>query len=99
MVQPHVNHLVRSSQPDDIENQICFQILGFDIMLDSKLRPYLIEINQMPSFATDAPLDYRVKRGLIVDVLKTLCLNMKRKNKYKVERKNRMTDRLVSKTR
>lgn len=45
MVQPHVNHLVRASQPDDIENQMIFQILGFDIMLDSKLRPSLIEIN------------------------------------------------------
>lgn len=45
MVQPHVNHLVRSSQPDDIENQMIFQVLGFDVMLDSKLRPFLIEIN------------------------------------------------------
>ena len=37
MVQPHVNHLVKSCQPDDIENQLCFQILGFDIMIDHKL--------------------------------------------------------------
>ncbi len=33
----------------------------------------------MPSFATDSPLDYKIKRGLIVDVMKTLCLNVKRK--------------------
>ena len=45
MVQPHVNHLVKSCQPDDIENQLCFQILGFDIMIDHKLTPNLIEIN------------------------------------------------------
>ena len=45
MVQPHINHLMRSCQPDDIENQLCFHILGFDIMIDSKLRPYLLEVN------------------------------------------------------
>ena len=61
-------------------------------MIDNKLTPYLIEVNQMPSFATDSTLDYQVKRGLIVDVLKTLCLSMKRKNKYKADRRRKMTD-------
>jgi hypothetical protein len=59
-------------------------------MIDDKLRPYLIEINQMPSFATDAPIDYRVKKGLIHDVMKTLCLNTQRKQQYKAERKAKM---------
>lgn len=71
-----MNHLVKSSQPDDIENQICFQILGFDILITDKLVPYLLEINQMPSFTTDSPLDYKIKRGLIFDVMKTLCLSV-----------------------
>lgn len=97
MVQPHLTHLVRSSQPDDVENQLCFQILGFDIMIDANLRPSLIEINQMPSFVTDSALDYRVKKGLIVDVLRTLCLSMKRKRKYKADRARRMTERLMMK--
>lgn len=83
MVQPHVNHLVKSSQPDDVENQMIFQILGYDIMLDYKLRPSLIEINQMPSFATDSQLDLRIKKGLMTDVFKTLCLNLNRKAQYK----------------
>jgi hypothetical protein len=49
----------------------------------------------MPSFATDSSLDYRVKKGLIDDVLKTLCLNVKRKNQYKHEKKNKLLDRLM----
>lgn len=97
MVQPHVHHLVRSSQPDDLENQLCFQILGFDIMIDHNLRPILIEINQMPSFATDSWLDQKVKRGLLVDCMKTLGLNMKRKRKYQKEKRARMTERLMIK--
>lgn len=61
LAQPHVHHLFRSCQPDDIENSTCFQILGFDIMIDHKLKPSLIEVNQMPSFQTDSPLDYKIK--------------------------------------
>lgn len=97
MVQPHINHLMRSCQPDDIENQLCFHILGFDIMINSKLRPYLLEVNQMPSFQTDSTLDYRIKRGLISDCLKTLCLSKKRKKQYKKEKKIKMTERLLMK--
>lgn len=27
-----------------------FEIFGFDIMIDNKLKPYLIEVNHTPSF-------------------------------------------------
>jgi hypothetical protein len=52
----------------------------------------------MPSFATDSALDYRIKRGVIVDALKTLCLSMKRKQDYKKERIRRLNDRLMGKS-
>jgi len=51
----------------------------------------------MPSFATDSSLDYRVKRGLITDCLKTLCLNMGRRARYKKDRRKKMTERLLVK--
>jgi len=69
--------------------------LGFDVLIDYKLTPYLLEINQSPSFATDSPLDYRIKRGLIVDTLKTLCLSVHRKKRYKAERKAKIQERLL----
>jgi tubulin polyglutamylase TTLL6/13 len=43
----------------------CFEILGFDIMIDSKLRPWLIEVNHLPSFGTDSPLDLDIKARLM----------------------------------
>jgi tubulin polyglutamylase TTLL6/13 len=39
----------------------------------------LIEINHTPSFATDTPLDYKIKFGLIKDTLKLMHITSKRK--------------------
>jgi len=52
-------------------------------MLDNKLTAYLIEVNQMPSFATDSPLDYKIKKGVINDTIAILNLSLKRKQRLK----------------
>ena len=41
-------------QPDDETNSVCFEVLGFDIFIDEKIKPWLIEVNGLPSFATDS---------------------------------------------
>lgn len=61
---------------------MCFEILGFDVMLDSALKPWLIEINHTPSFETDTPLDFKIKRDLIADTLKLLGLSHTKKRKF-----------------
>lgn len=43
--QCNLYHSYRTSQPEDTENQMCFQILGFDVMFDKNLKPWLLEIN------------------------------------------------------
>jgi len=48
----------------------------------------------MPSFATGSPLDYKIKRGLIIDTLKMLCLSVNRKRQYKNEKKAKIDERL-----
>jgi len=81
----HLWHAYRSSQPDDMENSHWFEILGFDIMVDDNLEPYLLEINHAPSFSTDTPLDNQVKHDLLFDTFKLLNLSVQRKCDYKVE--------------
>jgi hypothetical protein len=39
----------------------CFQLLGFDIMLDDKLKAWLIEVNASPSLSSSSPLDKAIK--------------------------------------
>ena len=45
----------------------CFELFGYDVMLDSDLKPWLIEINLSPSLACDSPLDMEIKSTLITN--------------------------------
>ena len=58
---------------------MCFQILGFDIMLDAKCKPYLLEVNHNPSLSADSPLDEKVKSELIRDTINLLGLTKRRR--------------------
>jgi len=50
-------------------NQTCFEIYGFDVMLDDHLKPWLLEVNTFPSLSSSSPFDKRVKTMLIADSL------------------------------
>ena len=62
-----------------MENSMCFEVLGFDIILDHKLKPYVLEVNALASFGTDSPLDKKVKLDLMRDTFTMLNLSTKRK--------------------
>lgn len=78
-IQPELSHSYRMSQPADVENRMCFELLGFDIILNRQEKPILLEVNHAPSFATDSPLDYDVKRQLFVDMFTLIGLTIERK--------------------
>jgi len=61
----------------------CFEILGFDVLLDENAKPFLLEVNHAPSFGTDSPLDYKIKGELIRDTIQMLGLSLRRKKQYK----------------
>lgn len=44
-----------------------FQLMGFDILLDTQLQPYVLEVNQSPSFRADSDLDREVKEKVLRD--------------------------------
>ena len=80
---------------------MCFEILGFDIILDDKCKPILLEVNQAPSFATDSPLDYEIKSGVFLDMFTLLGLSLEKKKQKLLrlyeEKKDRMLTKLTLK--
>ena len=89
-VQPQLADGYRTYQASDDHNDKCFEILGFDIMLDSNLKPWLIEVNHAPSFSTDTPFDLKVKSQLIEDTFILLNINPEKRLKYYRKRENEM---------
>ncbi|BFZ00035.1 hypothetical protein BsWGS_03074 [Bradybaena similaris] len=84
VAQPHVLHAYRMCRPGVLfgSNSVCFEILGFDIMIDRKLQPWLLEVNRSPSLGTDEKLDYEIKSAMLEDTLRLLNIRVgdKRKN-------------------
>lgn len=63
-----------------MDNSMAFQILGFDVLIDSKFKPYLLEVNCSPSFGTDSSLDYKIKKNVISDAFYLLNFTQERRN-------------------
>jgi len=69
----------------------CFEILGFDILLDSKLKAWLLEVNHSPSFTCDTKLDFDIKRGVIINALRMIDFDNLLRNKLNKKLKNSIT--------
>eukprot|EP00892_Ulva_mutabilis_P011796 jgi/Ulvmu1/898/UM101_0006.1 len=69
-VQPLLAHEYALATAHAADPHRCFEVLGYDLLLDSAARPWLVEVNHSPSFQTDAPLDVAVKSALIGDALR-----------------------------
>lgn len=65
----------------------CFEILGFDVLVDRKLKPWLIEVNHSPSFSCDSPLDLDIKSRLIERAMRLIGVasSDKRKTRQKLK--------------
>lgn len=50
----------------------CFELMGFDIMVDDKLKPWLLEVNSSPAMSMDTTTDYRIKPDLLKDTFKLI---------------------------
>jgi hypothetical protein len=74
---------------------MCFEILGFDVLIDEKLKPWLIEINHAPSFSTDTPLDFKMKKDIIADAILLLGMTYNSKKKVIKSHKSNINKRML----
>ena len=50
----------------------CFELFGYDVMVDDALRPWLLEVNCSPALGCDEPADREVKEPLVADLVDLL---------------------------
>ncbi|MCP9264714.1 Tubulin polyglutamylase TTLL5 [Dirofilaria immitis] len=50
-------------------SKCCFELFGFDVLIDTDLKPWLLEVNLSPSLSCDTPLDLQLKSSLVCNVL------------------------------
>uniref|UniRef100_A0A8C3GGY4 Tubulin polyglutamylase TTLL13 n=1 Tax=Cairina moschata TaxID=8855 RepID=A0A8C3GGY4_CAIMO len=92
---PVVKHNYQSCFPNHTTGCACFEILGFDILLDRKLKPWLLEVNHSPSFTTDTRLDREVKDALLCDTINLINVHACNKRKVLEEDRQRAKERLL----
>ncbi|XP_072938082.1 tubulin polyglutamylase TTLL13-like isoform X1 [Epargyreus clarus] len=92
---PILKHSYHACFPSHDMVHACFEILGFDILLDHKLHPFILEVNHSPSFHTDTQLDREVKESLLTDTFTMLNIWQCDKKRVLEEDRKRIRDRLL----
>ncbi|CAK9819833.1 Tubulin polyglutamylase ttll6 [Anthophora plagiata] len=92
---PILKHSYHTCFPTHDKTYACFELLGFDVLLDWKLKPYLLEVNHSPSFHTDAQIDKDIKEGLLTNTFEMLNMQQCDKKKIIEEDRRRVRDRLL----
>lgn len=68
-MQSVVINSLRAVQPVLINDKHCHELYGYDIMIDSSLKPWLVEVNASPSLTSDSSDDYDMKFRMSEDML------------------------------
>eukprot|EP00118_Oscarella_pearsei_P025453 m.308210 g.308210 ORF g.308210 m.308210 type:complete len:803 (+) comp43571_c0_seq1:76-2484(+) len=97
-IHPILKHNYRTCFSSHTRGSACFEILGFDVMLDKKLKPWLLEVNLSPSLHTDAPLDKDIKEGFVWDTLHLINLNGDDKRRCQEEDRKKVQERLFQRS-
>ncbi len=64
-ILPHITRSMRNTES-------CYEVFGFDLMLDAKMKVWLIEVNISPALMAKSPLDKKIKGALIADTMHTV---------------------------
>ncbi|XP_050999432.1 probable tubulin polyglutamylase TTLL9 [Acomys russatus] len=60
---------LQSVQKVIISDKHCFELYGYDILIDQDLKPWLLEVNASPSLTASSEEDYELKTSLLEDTL------------------------------
>ena len=66
-IQSLIINIYKSVQKIIINNKHSFELYGLDILIDSALKPWLLEVNACPSFTASTKDDEELKNNLLDD--------------------------------
>ena len=61
-------HICEKISKYSCRNDACYELYGFDILIDKNLKTWLLEVNIFPSLSLTSPLDEKIKYMLITDL-------------------------------
>ncbi|XP_010626768.1 probable tubulin polyglutamylase TTLL9 isoform X2 [Fukomys damarensis] len=74
---------LQSVQKVIISDKHCFELYGYDILIDQDLKPWLLEVNASPSLTASSPEDYELKTCLLEDTLHVVDMEARLTGKEK----------------
>lgn len=84
------NYVNQAMKKYNLHRNNCFEVFGYDVILDSELKPWLLEVNLSPSLACESPLDLTIKSTLLADTFNMIGV---RKYDRRKESMNKMKNR------
>ena len=82
-VQPAISSRTRQVSAG---RENCFELYGFDVLVDDELKPWLLEVNLSPSMQAESPLDWQIKSSLLADTFNVVGICSSDRPSPKLER-------------
>ena len=76
-IQDIVIRSLLSVQNVVINDKQCFELYGYDVLIDENLKPWLIEVNASPSLSANTHEDYIMKTNVLSDMFDILDMEGK----------------------
>lgn len=65
-----------------IHDKHCFELYGYDLIIDSDLRPWLLEVNASPSLTANTNEDYAMKTEMLHGMLDIIDMEKVSRHKF-----------------
>merc|ERR1719362_2452743 len=73
-IESIVIYSLLSVQKVMIQDKHCFELYGYDVLIGTDYKPWLLEVNASPSLTANTVSDYDMKFGMLDDVMSVLDL-------------------------